>query len=206
VKRRAAKGAIVSTSRAAEAELSKTIILDSTETLMVEEGYAAVSTRRVAAKAGLKPPLVHYYYKTTDDLLLAVYGRQSDRAMQSLKEALASEGPLTAIWRFNAERSRTALALEFMALANHRKVIRDEIAARAEAFRTVQAEALASLLREVEVPPDIRMPQALTLCMAGVARALVMEEGLGIHDGHEDAEALVAWLIRRLERPSEQDR
>ena len=38
---------------------------------MIDEGYAAVSTRRVAAKAGLTPPLVHYYFPTTDDLLLA---------------------------------------------------------------------------------------------------------------------------------------
>jgi AcrR family transcriptional regulator len=196
----------MSTSRAADAELSKTTILDTTEQLMVEEGYAAVTTRRVATKAGLKPPLVHYYYKTTDDLLLAVYRRQSDRAMASLKQALASEGPLTAIWRFNAERSRTALALEFMALANHRKLIREEIAARAEGFRRVQADALAALFRAEEVPPNIRLPQAVTLCVAGVARALVMEEGLGIYDGHKDAEALVAWLIRRLERPSEGDR
>jgi AcrR family transcriptional regulator len=196
----------VSTNRAADAELSKTIILDATERLMVEEGYAAVSTRRVAAKAGLKPPLVHYYYKTTDDLLLAVYARQSDRAMDSLQEALASEGPLTAIWRFNAERSRTALALEFMALANHRKVIRDEIAARAEAFRKVQAEALGALFRDLKAPPDIRLPQAVTLCIAGVARALVMEDGLGIRDGHADAEALVAWLIGRLEGPPDGNR
>jgi AcrR family transcriptional regulator len=193
----------MSTSRAAEAELSKAIILDTTERLMVEEGYAAVSTRRVAAKAGVKPPLVHYYYKTTDDLLLAVYRRQSDRAMESLKDALVLEAPLTAIWRFNAERSRTTLALEFMALANHRKVIREEIASRAEIFRKLQTEALAGLFREVSAPPSVRLAEAVTVCVAGVARALVMEEGVGIRGGHEEAEALITWLIGRFEGPPE---
>jgi AcrR family transcriptional regulator len=166
---------------------------------MVEHGYAAVSTRSVAAKAGLKPPLVHYYYKTTDDLLLAVYRRQSDRAMESLKSALASEGPLTAIWKFNAERSRTALALEFMALANHRKVVREEIANRAEVFRKLQTEALAGLFQEMSVPANVRLPEAVTVCMAAVARALVMEDGVGIRGGHSDAQALIEWLIDRFE-------
>jgi AcrR family transcriptional regulator len=189
----------MSTSRAAEAELSKTVILDATERLMLEEGYAAVSTRRVAAKAGLKPPLVHYYYRTTDDLLLALYRRQSDRAMESLKEDLASESPLTAIWRFNAERGRTALALEFMALANHRKAVRDEIATRAEVFRKLQVEALEAVFRDTSPAPDVCLPPAVAVCLAGVARALVMEEGLGVRSGHEDAEAFVGWLLRRFE-------
>jgi AcrR family transcriptional regulator len=193
----------MTTIRAAEAELSKTIILDAAAQLMLEEGYAAVSTRRVAAKAGLKAPLVHYYYKTTDDLLLALYRRQSDQAMASLKDGLASQGPLTAIWRFNAERGRTALALEFMALANHRKAIRDEIAIRAEVFRKLQVEALEALFRDASPASEVRLPQAVTVCLAGVARALVMEEGLGVCGGHEDAEALIGWLLRRFEGPPE---
>jgi AcrR family transcriptional regulator len=192
----------MATSRAAEAELSKTIILDKTEQLMMEEGYAAVTTRRVAAEAGMKPPLVHYYFKTTDELLLALYRRQSDRAMESLQEGLRSEQPLTAIWRFNLERGRTALALEFMALANHRKAIRDEIARRAEAFRQVQAEALRDLFRAGADPAQVEMQEAAALCVAGVARALVMEEGLGISRGHADAEGLMAWLIERIESSS----
>lgn len=190
----------MSTSRAREAELSRSLILDTTERLMVEEGYAAVSTRRVAAEAGLKPPLVHYYYKTTDDLLLALYRRQSDRAMECLREGLASEGPLSAIWRFNMERSRTALALEFMALANHRKVIRDEIALRADAFRRLQAEAVARVLKGLDDGPDVNVPEAVAVCIAAIARALIMEEGVGISRGHADAAVLVGWLIGKVER------
>src|ERR1039458_10291908 len=38
---------------------SRAALLDATERLMLEEGYAAVSSRRVAQAAGLKPQLVH---------------------------------------------------------------------------------------------------------------------------------------------------
>ena len=40
--------------------------------IMLEEGYAAATSRRVAAKAGVKPALVHYYFPSMDDLFLAV--------------------------------------------------------------------------------------------------------------------------------------
>ena len=42
--------------------------MDAAEQLLLEEGYAAVTSRRVGARAGLKPQLVHYYFRTMDDL------------------------------------------------------------------------------------------------------------------------------------------
>ena len=39
---------------------SRARLLDAAEQLLLDDGYAAVTSRRVAAKAGLKPQLVHY--------------------------------------------------------------------------------------------------------------------------------------------------
>ncbi len=55
---------------------------------MLEEGYAAVTSRRVAAQAGLKPQLVHYYFRTMDDLFLAAYRRRADQGLERLAQAL----------------------------------------------------------------------------------------------------------------------
>ena len=54
---------------------NRTVLLDAAEQLMRDEGYAAVTSRRVAEKAGLKPQLVHYYFRTMDDLFLELYRR-----------------------------------------------------------------------------------------------------------------------------------
>ena len=54
------------------------MLVAATELLMHEEGYVAVSARRVAARAGLKPQLVHYYFRTMDELLLDVFDRFAD--------------------------------------------------------------------------------------------------------------------------------
>jgi AcrR family transcriptional regulator len=109
-------------------EESRALLLDATERLMVAEGYAAVNTRRVAAMVGVTAPLVHYYFATTEALLVAAYLRAAARADAREQQALASERPLHALWKFYSDSRKMALGQEFMALANHRKKIRAKIA------------------------------------------------------------------------------
>ena len=47
---------------------TRALLIDATIQIMLEEGYAAATSRRVAAKAGVKPALVHYYFPTMDEL------------------------------------------------------------------------------------------------------------------------------------------
>src|SRR5919205_4498295 len=76
------------------------VLLDAAEQLLIEEGYAAVTSRRVAERAGLKPQLVHYYFRTMEDLFLAVFHRRAEEGLAVLKTALESPQPLWALWRF----------------------------------------------------------------------------------------------------------
>ena len=69
---------------------NRLVLLDAAEQLLIDEGYAAVTSRRVAEKAGLKPQLVHYYFRTMDDLFLEVFRRYADQGMAAHRQALAS--------------------------------------------------------------------------------------------------------------------
>jgi AcrR family transcriptional regulator len=171
---------------------------------MLEQGYAAVSTRSVAIKAGLKAPLVHYYFPATDDLFLAVYRRAAEQVAQRLDEAIASAQPLRAIWTFSKETGRPALAVEFMALANHRKLIRSEIAVHNARIRQRQVEVLSSLLAPGSVEAGICPPVGVAVVMVGIARALVMETALGISLGHAEVTAFVEWWLKRHEEGEDQ--
>src|ERR1700759_5710572 len=73
-------------------------LIQATAQVMLEEGYAAATTRRVAAKAGVKPALVHYYFPSMDDLFLAVFRRGAAGYLESQQKALASDRPLHAFW------------------------------------------------------------------------------------------------------------
>lgn len=179
-------------------EVAKALILDATETLMLEEGYAAVTTRAVAKQAGLAPGLVHYYYPSTDDLLVAAYRRTTQRNLESLTAVLSSEDPLQAFWRFQTDTPHMALAVEYMALANHRKAIKAEIARYADYARDLQAEALAPAIRNAPLDHEICPPVCVTTLLVSVARTLVMEEQAGISRGHAETRALVRWLLDRM--------
>lgn len=163
---------------------------------MLEEGYAAVTTRRVAERAGFKSPLVHYYFKTTDDLLINIYRRGAKANLQRHSDAMTRGDLLDALWEVNADPERTALGLEFMALANHRKFIRDEMAQFAEQIRAVQIIALEHFLRKhCDGPPPIT-PASLTVVLAAIARTLVMENGVGITLGHDECRETVMRILR----------
>jgi AcrR family transcriptional regulator len=181
----------------AESSATRALILDATELLMREEGYGSVSTRRVAARAGLKPSLVHYYFPTTDDLLLALCRKGADQSDAMMEAALASHDPLRAMWEFFTDTSRTALTMEFMALANHREVIRAEMVAHSELMRSRQVELLTQLLGDRVTAAGGCPPAGLSLILSGIGRVLVMEGGLGVNCGHSEArDFLDQWLER----------
>src|SRR3954447_8663133 len=103
-------------------------LVNAAEELLLEEGYAAVTSRRVGAKAGLKPQLVHYYFRTMDDLFVEVFRRGADEDIARFERAVAADGSLHSLWKLNSDPRGAAFTIEFVALANHRKSIRDEIA------------------------------------------------------------------------------
>src|SRR5271163_3490950 len=96
----------------AETSKSRAALLDAAERLMLQEGYAAVTSRRVAASAGLKPQLVHYYFRTMDDLFLALFRRRAEQGLERQVQALASRKPLWALWDLSRDPRGTALTME----------------------------------------------------------------------------------------------
>src|SRR6201997_1111264 len=169
--------------------------------LMVDEGYPAATSRGVAAEAGVKPALVHYYFPTMDELYLEVFRRGAAGYLERQKEALASDRPLHAFWDTLTEPKDTRLLLEFMGLANHRKEIRAEIAAWSERWREQQITALNFIVREHNLDKNEFPPAALAVVIASIGRTLILEQGLGTAGGHDEAVALVNRFLDRFEMP-----
>lgn len=176
-------------------------LVAATSQIMVEEGYAAATSRRVAAKAGVKPALVHYYFPTMDELYLAVFRRGAAIYLDAQQTALASDRPLHAFWKTLSEPKDTRLLLEFMGLANHRKEIRAEIAAWSERWRDMQITALNFVVREHGLDPAELPPAGVAVIIAAIGRSLILESGLGTSRGHDEAVALVNRFLDRFEMP-----
>ncbi|ATI82119.1 TetR family transcriptional regulator [Sphingobium yanoikuyae] len=184
----------------AESSETRARIVEATEQVIRDEGYAAASSRRVALRAELPPSLVHYYFPTTDDLLLAVFRRGAEQSDAMIEAALTSADPVRALWRFFSDPSRNALAMEFVAMANHRKAIRAEIARHSEAMRDRQAQLMEQLLGDRLADHKVTAA-GLSLLLAAVGRTLVMEADMGVASGHADARASVEALLDELLPP-----
>jgi AcrR family transcriptional regulator len=174
-------------------------LVDAAEALLLEEGYAAVTSRRIGAKAGLKPQLVHYYFRTMDDLFIEVFRRRAEANFTRFERAMAADASLRTLWRLNADLRGAAFSIEFAALANHRKAIRAEIARYAERFRTAQLEAIGAALAAAGIAEDQLPPIVALLMMTGLSQVLSLEEALGVTAGHHATISFVQSMIDRLE-------
>lgn len=177
----------------------RTAILDATEHIMLEEGYAAVSSRRVASRAGLKSQLLHYYFRTMDDLFIAVFQRLEDEYDEHFARAVASDHPIRELWKLSMKPASTGLILEFKALATHRKTIRVLIARSARRDRSMHVAALSRIMERRGLGSEGLSPMILALLMASVARTLVTEAALGVSDGHAEMLAFIERHLRRIE-------
>ncbi len=199
-------GSVTATRRiGAETSQTRAALLDAAEKLMLEEGYASVTSRRVAARAGLKPQLVHYYFRTMDDLFLALFQRRSEQGLERQADALGDDQPLWALWELARDPRGNALTMEFTALANHRKAIRTEIAASAERYRALLLDGISSVFERYGVDTDETPPIVCAVLMTSIAQILVIEqEALGMTTGHAETADFVEQLLTRLEGPRDE--
>jgi AcrR family transcriptional regulator len=175
-------------------------ILDATEKIMREEGYAAVSSRRVAEQAGLKSQLVHYHFGTMDELFLALFRRGEDEFLQRQLAALTSANPVRELWNLSIDAD-TNLVSEFIALAVHRKAVRDDIARSNDRMRTIQTAVLARALQEAGIKSDAMPPDVLAFLIAAVSRTMVTETALGASGAHDAILTFVERQLQALEAP-----
>jgi TetR/AcrR family transcriptional regulator, transcriptional repressor for nem operon len=186
------------------AKTSKTraVILEATERLMIDEGYAAVTYRRVAAAAAVTAPLVQYYFPTLDSLFLALLHQHAEPNLTRLTEALDSEdtNPLRVIWEYSADETSSALMVEFMALGNHRKGIRSEIAEVTRRSRQAQLDAISHVrLRSYFAAQDLP-PPALLFLLAAVPKILLMESAMDVSIGHPEILDAVERFLDEVDR------
>lgn len=173
-------------------------MLDAAEAILCEEGYGALSSRRVAEKAGFKQRLVYYYFHTMSDLVVEMFRRMAKRELARIETAAASDRPLRALWAIATHSSDPRLTAEFMVLANRNAALKEEVVVYVAKTRAIHIEALANAMRRHGGPTDLT-PQAVAVMANNLAISLTREIALGIGGGHDDLAATVARFLDRIE-------
>src|SRR6478752_1983894 len=172
-------------------EATQEALIEATAQIMVDEGYAAATSRRVAAKAGGKAALVHYYFPSMDDLAVAVLRDKAETNLQRQRQAMAESEPLHALWQLSGAQD-AQLFTEFLAMANHRKAIRSEIISYAMRFRDIEEGAMTLALKARGVDLESFPPVVMSMIMGSLARMVL----------HEQARAFIEQCLDRFEMPA----
>ena len=73
-------------------------ILDATKRRLISDGFAGLSTRRVAEEAGVPLSQIHYHFGSKQELVLAVLHAENERLLERQRQMLAQELPLWKRW------------------------------------------------------------------------------------------------------------
>jgi AcrR family transcriptional regulator len=174
-------------------------MLDGAEAILKEEGYGALTSRRVAEQIGVKQRLIYYYFHTMDELIIETFRRSSARDLERMRNMLATERPLSELWDVCIHTHDVRLISEFMALANRSAGLREEVVAFIEKSREIQIEALVSTLARTKAASSIP-PEGLALLATSAALAMTREAALGITTGHKAIQAVIETYIAALEK------
>lgn len=178
---------------------NRAVLCDAVERIVLAEGSAAVTSRRVAAEAGLKPQLVHYYFASMDDLLVAAFQRMAEEGLRHQEDARRGPRPLRAMWATLSDDRGTSILIEFVAMAAHRPALRAAITEQAERFRAMLTDVIAAAVEERAAADRLPPAAAIAVFLTGAAQIMIMERALGLHTGHDAVRATVDGLLDDLE-------
>jgi AcrR family transcriptional regulator len=178
---------------------TRAVIVDAAGALMLDEGYAAITFRSVASQAGVATGLVQYYFPSLDDLFLALIRQGTDHAVETVRAAADSAQPLRLIWKYANNADAARMLMEYMALANHRKVIADELGKGGEEVRRAQLDAIKPPWKRYKPEGLALTPEAFVFMLNSLPRMALLEQHYGTTTGHADTKRLIEKFLDTVE-------
>jgi AcrR family transcriptional regulator len=175
--------------------------LDAAERLLVELGSPSVTTRRVAAEAGMNHGLVHYYFGSVENLLVRVLERFTDRLIARQRAMYADPSvPFAEKWRtamhyLDADREYQKVWYELQALSWNRPELRERVGHVHDEWRVVLLEALAEPRERYGIPIPL---EALVTLVITFNEGIILERLSGIENGQRELlDWIDAWLVEQ---------
>jgi AcrR family transcriptional regulator len=181
-------------------------LLDAAEALLVELGYAAITVRKLADRAGVNHGLVHYYFGSMEEVFLQTLERFTDRLVERQRELYSAEVPFVRKWRTAMEYLQSdfdsgyqKVWFELQAMAWNHEEMRDRVGAVLHRWIDVLTPAFDLGLDELGVD-KARFPTAAVVSLVTTFNQGVMLEHLsGVTSGHDELLAMIErWLTERV--------
>jgi AcrR family transcriptional regulator len=185
-------------------------ILDGAESLLVEVGYAAITTRNLAQRAGVNHGLVHYYFGSMDEVFLQVLERYTARLTARQRALYAADVPFIEKWRTamrhlvdSQEAGYQKIWFELQAMAWNHPEMRARVGRNLDEWQAVLAPAFRDGMRELGVDARRYPVDAVVALVLTFNQGVILERLLGADSGHRQ---LLDMIDRLLVRTSNERR
>jgi AcrR family transcriptional regulator len=181
--------------------------LDAAERLLIEVGYAGISTRRLAEEAGANHGLVHYYFGSMENLFVRVLERFTERLIARQREMYARsdisglEKWRTAMGYLEADLSAgyPKIWLELQALGWNHPDIAERVGQVNAQWRAVLTEAFDEMMDEYGLDRERFPLPAMVSLVVTFNEGIMVERLSGISAGHRDLLRMVERWLESLE-------
>ena len=169
-------------------------LLDAAERLLVEVGYAGITTRRLADEAGVNHGLVHYYFGSNENVLVRALERFTERLIDRQRELYGADMPFVEKWRtamrflVSEDVTYEKVWLELQALGWNNADLRARLARVNAEWRGVLTDAFEEPHRELGIPMPV---DALVSLVMTFNLGIIVERLGDIDSGHAE---LLDWI------------
>jgi AcrR family transcriptional regulator len=185
---------------------AKVALLDAAERLLVRDGYARITTRRLATESGVNQGLIHYYFGSMENLLVSVAERIGEAVLGRQRAIYESDAPFLEKWRADVRgfleqdisRGFPKVWFELIGLASNkpdfRKRMRNLLKQMRDLMTTSLMEELGHSDPAAESGPSV---EALGALFSTIIQGMLSERLVGVSRGHTE---LIQFIDSELER------
>lgn len=182
-------------------------LLDATERVLIEDGIAGLTTRRVATIGGQAHGAIRYHFGTLENLLVAVVERWTESLTDRQMMMYRSDLPFRAKWdqaRAWFEEDLAAgypkLAAELSAASWNWPACRDGVQRSIRAWNDVLVAAVESAAAEYGIDLDSADAVGIATLIRAAQYGMLLDRLSGTGHGHEEFYDWVDGLLDGLEQ------
>lgn len=193
----------------ADGESTRKLILDAARRRLIEQGYARLNVRDIAADAGVNHALIGYHFRGKQALVLAVLDEANTRLLARQSHMYESARSASEKWQQacdfyedDFDSGFVQLLMELMGASFHDEALRAEFTPRLLDWQKLIERAVDEFVgaQRLELPVSSRAISAwITWFWIGMEASMAL--GIGERQGHQrEALRAMATLLRQVER------
>lgn len=177
--------------------------------VMANQGYAKATVQAIAKQAGLRPGLIHYHFKTKQEILVALVSHLSDKGMERfetlLSQATTAEEKLKAFihaWLGKGNDARPELVAAWVVIgteAIRQQEVQEVYEKAINQQKTILKQLIQDIASERLSRRDIEDITSITLAAIEGAFKLSVATKTAMPDGYA-AKSLEKLLLTYLEK------